>query len=573
MGILFIAISSKGQDMGKPHLDRSGHKKQLIVNGEPMLLLAGELGNSASSSASFMKQSFERCRELGLNTVIANINWDQFEKTEGIFDYTLIDTMISLAEEHELKLVVLWFASYKNGTMTYAPQWVKKDQERFPRVLSAPGERISERNIPVPGMDKDSFQRQTNILSPVFEETRKADARAFTALMRRIREMDHKETVVMVQVENEAGTYSVALDHQPEALKLYRGEVPGTLMKYLNDNRGELTQVLEEAWEAQGYGMNGSWDEVFGELAVDVFMAWQVASFMEEVTAAGKAVYDIPMYYNAWIKKQGDKPGSYPTGGPIHTMLDIYRAASPSIDFLSPDIYHPAFKQYVAAYDRPGNVLFVPECRSDQNAVAKAYWTIAEKNGIGFSPFAIEQVADDFSCIDGYRALQQLAPMILDAQGTERLRGLYRQMPQNNKRISYGEWDFDTGELEEEEGTKSELVFGRWKFNVYFHAALEGIPAYGLVLQLSEDEFLITGKNIRFTFSTDDRSKQVDFVYLQQGEFTDGKWVVRRQLNGDESSHGSRLSLPVSGDTFADNNRQDIVRLKLYTLPGLLEMK
>ncbi|MDR1555868.1 MAG: hypothetical protein LBS88_02395 [Tannerellaceae bacterium] len=48
-------------------------------------------------------------------------------------------------------------------------------------------------------------------------------------------------------------------------------------------------------------------------------MAWHFARFLEQVTAAGKAAYDIPMYYNAWLKQPTHEgiQGRYPTGGPI----------------------------------------------------------------------------------------------------------------------------------------------------------------------------------------------------------------------------------------------------------------
>jgi hypothetical protein len=44
------------------------------------------------------------------------------------------------------------------------------------------------------------------ILSPFSQENAEADARAFAALMRHLREVDGRDnTVVMVQVENEIG--------------------------------------------------------------------------------------------------------------------------------------------------------------------------------------------------------------------------------------------------------------------------------------------------------------------------------------------------------------------------------
>jgi len=46
---------------------------------------------------------------------------DQLEPEEGKFDFSSIDTTISLARKYDLKLIFLWFATWKNGVMDYAP--------------------------------------------------------------------------------------------------------------------------------------------------------------------------------------------------------------------------------------------------------------------------------------------------------------------------------------------------------------------------------------------------------------------------------------------------------------------
>jgi hypothetical protein len=65
-------------------------------------------------------------------------------------------------------------------------------------------------------------------LSPHGAETLAADARAFSRLMAHLRERDPQHTVIMVQVENEAGSYELARDHAPEPARLFAEPIPRT---------------------------------------------------------------------------------------------------------------------------------------------------------------------------------------------------------------------------------------------------------------------------------------------------------------------------------------------------------
>lgn len=565
--VLLISFTSSGQLTKRPYLKTNEHSTQLVVNGEPTLLLSGEIGNSSSSVLEYAELAFEKCKRLGLNSVLATIAWEHFEPSEGIFNYKEIDGLIKCAEKYDLKLIIIWFGAYKNGQSSYAPEWVKKDMERFPRVLGPSMTRL------LGGEDPAIYNK--NILSPFFEETWKADALAFAKLMERIKQVDKKQTVVMIQVENEVGTYGVAIDEQPKALDLFNGKVPIELTQYLEKHVNDLVPAMAKAWSENGKKVDGKWGEVFGDMAVDAFMAWHFASFLERLTSEGKKIYNIPMFYNAWLKqpKHQNMHGRYPTGGPIHTVLDIYRAASPSVDLLSPDIYHPEFKQYCQAYDHPGNTLFIPECRLDEATIAKAYWIIAEKNGIGFSPFGIERISEESSLVEGYKILNQLMPLILERQGTEKLRGVYKQEEPKRRGVNVGEWDFDAGELEKGDKIYTSIEMGDWVFNINYNKRLEGQSAFGLIMQLSEDEFIITGKNLSVTHEHKNKSLRADQVYVQQGEFIEGQWKVRRWLNGDETAHGITLSLPTSQDIFLPSDRQDIVKIKLYAYPDKIFQK
>src|SRR3982751_607396 len=165
-----------------PHLEKRDHITQLIVNEKPFLILGGELHNSSTSGFAYMQPIWEQMKRKNLNTVIAPVYWELIEPQEGKFDFSLVDSMIYGARKQNLHLVILWFASWKNGYSMYAPEWVKTDTERFPRVKNKKGE-------------------FSVVLSALSEASMKADAKAFKTLMQHIRLVDEKyQTVIMAQI-------------------------------------------------------------------------------------------------------------------------------------------------------------------------------------------------------------------------------------------------------------------------------------------------------------------------------------------------------------------------------------
>lgn len=92
-------------------------------------------------------------------------------------------------------------------------------------------------------------------------------------------------------------------------------------------------------------------------------MAWQYATYIENIATAGKAEYALPMYANAALIRPNYEPGQYNSGGPLPHSMDIWRAGAPSLDFLSPDIYFNEFAHSAAEYTRTDNPLFIPEAQ------------------------------------------------------------------------------------------------------------------------------------------------------------------------------------------------------------------
>ena len=337
----------------------------------PCPILGGELSNSAATSVEDIDEVMPRMRALGLNTVLVPAYWELMEPTEGKFDFTLIDRTIDVARREQLHVVFLWFGVWKNSMSCYAPAWFKQDTKRFPRAMTAEG-------------------KQMEIASCFSDNVLQADLKAFSALMRHIREKDpQREVVVMMQIENEIGMLESARDHSPLAEKAYK----------------------QERW-AERYGTD--------EYADEKFMALSYARYVEHLAKAAREIHDMPLYVNAAMNSRGRRPGEYPSAGPLAHLIDFWHEGAPSIDLLAPDIYDTGFKSWCAQYAMPlrpqdggtiKNRLFIPESRCCENSGVRALYAFGEHQALGFSPFAIDQASpkETESVTNAYTLLRQLA--------------------------------------------------------------------------------------------------------------------------------------------------------------------
>src|ERR1700690_3667987 len=358
-----------------PHLRKQGTATQLIVDGKPFLVLAGELNNDSSSNLDYMKTVWPKLVQAKLNTVLAPVSWAQIEPQEGKFDFSVLDGVIQGAREHNLHLALLWFASWKNGTSSYPPDWVKKNFERFPRAQIQTGKTLE-------------------LLTPLSDASRDADARAFAVLMRHVKEIDgQRHTVIMIQVENEIGMRLDSRDRSPAANEAYGQPVPPQLMQYLQQHRDNLIPEFRQVWEAAGLKTSGTWEEVFGKNAAtdEIFMAWNYAQYIGRVAEAGKAEYPIPMFLNAALasrtldeERKGQRTRFSAVGVPMDDLMDVWRAGAPKIDMLSPDAYSN-FVEWSANYDRSGNPLFIPETVGGPIGATRVLYAFGRHNAVGFS--------------------------------------------------------------------------------------------------------------------------------------------------------------------------------------------
>jgi len=552
-----MAVQAYAQTAGIPHLEKQGSATQLIVDGKPFLALTGELGNNTASSLENMQPIWSKLVAGNLNCVLAAVSWAQIEPEEGHFDFEVVDGLMQEARHNNLKLMLLWFGSWKNGLSSYAPLWVKQDYKRFPRI-------------------RTKGNKSIELLSTFADASRDADARGFRALMRHIKEADGRQhTVLMMQVENEVGVLRDSRDRSEPANKAFAGPVPKELMDYLQKHKDTLAPELREVWAANGSKTSGTWEEVFGAGKPDsvdmpiqtnspplskdeyetgwrklrwpvdeIFMAWQYARFVGKVVAEGKAEYNIPMYVNGWLQQPNMAwPGTYPSGGPLPQVHDVWRAGAPAIDILAPDLYLPYFDEVCDRFTRNGNPLFIPETSANAANVLTAF---GKYGAIGFSPFGIERnVSADSDLAAAYRLVSQMTPMIAAHQGNDSMTAVRMNQGDAPKRIALGKYTLEfsyigrgRAPIAPQPATTAAAPVGRGSNSP------PPMEAAAILIAAGPDEYYMAGGGFRIAFTANTPGPAtVGLGIVQEGKFVDGKWVVVRQLGGDDIGQGEILSL------------------------------
>jgi beta-galactosidase GanA len=490
-----------------PRVVRDGDRHALMVDGAPFLIL-GIQANNSSSWPDMLPKVWPAVERIGANTLEIPVAWEQIEPKEGQFDFGVVDTLLAQARAHDKRLVLLWFATWKNNNPNYAPEWVKLDGRRFPRVVNAKGE-------------------VRNSLSPLFPATLEADSKAFAALMAHLAKADPQRTVLMVQPENEVGVYGAVRDFSPTAQALFQQAVPA-----------ELTQALNKP--------AGTWTQVFGKDADEAFYAWRTARFVDQVAAAGKARYPLPMYANAALRDafHDQDPYTYSSGGPTWNMLDIWKAATPHLDALGPDIYMPEYVNYTRTleqYARPDNPLLVPETGRGED-YARYVYEVVGRRAIGFSPFGL-----DFTPYAGLERPGE--PRLTNAQ-LEVLGRIYKTLAPMQRQIAAlafkGQlWgaaeptEVHEQRLEVGDGWRAHLTYGRPTFGPDA-AKGNAKPAGGaLVARLGPDEYLVTGSYVRVEFEPTAAGQNLLYARVEEGRYdASGRWIMTRLWNGDQTDWG-----------------------------------
>lgn len=505
--------------------------RQLYIDGKPFLVRGAELQNSSLSSAQHMSELWEKLVAFNLNTVLGPVTWDQIEPEEGKFDFTEIDKVIKDARANGLKLVLLWFGSWKNGQSSYAPTWVKKNTDRFPRM----------------DVNTRDGTRKVEVLAWHGKETLVADQKAFAKLMNHIKVYDQKhQTVIMMQVENEVGLLGDSRDRSFRASELFNQPVPTEFVQFIQNDWDNLHYTLKEHLDPKIQkkllNENSSWPQFFGESVYtdELFMAYNYAKYVEEVAAIGKKEYNIPVFTNVWQNNSangstaagGIYPGDYPTGGAVGQVLDVWLQFAPTLSFVSPDIYLSDYEERCQWYTHKNQPYFVPEQRRDDVGARHMWRAVGEYAAIGACPFGIDtlEIGNDWQ--SHYELLKKVEPFLLDA----RLKG----------RIVTGFYADEAKDDEDQAKLITSKIFEKYtltieRARVYGRAA----GAYGLVISTDDpDKFILVGAGFQVRARANDDARTAGIASFKEKHIVNGKMETLRFLNGDETQSGSVLCMP-----------------------------
>jgi len=500
---------------------------QLKVNGKPFLILGGELGNSATSDQEEMKYIWPKLHELHLNTVLAPVYWELLEPVEGKFDFSSVDAMINQARESNLHMIFLWFGTWKNSMSCYTPEWIKKDYQRFPRTVDKAG-------------------KPSEIVSAFSENALNSDVKAFTALLNHLKSIDtERQTVIMIQVENEMGLLPEARDYSVGANKAFQSDVNRELLDYLSENNSLLLPQLKDSWARNGNKLNGNWEMVFGKsLSTDeLFTAWNYATYADKVAAAGKAVNNLPMYVNCALNRQNIDPGKYPSGGPLPHLLNIWQAAGKHIDMLAPDVYHGDFRNWCILYDKLNNPLFIPEIKMDPENAAQVFYVLGRHKALGYCPFSIESASEIEAgpLKKSYQVLEDLSDLILNNRSKSN--GVYLDKDHKTDTLLLGDYQIVIAHvctLPWTDGAKAE----KWT------------PAGCIIIETNPGEFWIGGTSVVCTFKNrKNRDFATGILSADVSTKIEEGWHYKR-LNGDQTHQGRHMRI--------GSGEWQIQRIRLY---------
>jgi hypothetical protein len=521
------ALCQTGQQT-MPRLVEKDSRWAFFVENKPYFILGAQVNNS-SAWPSMLPKVWPAMDFIHANTVEMPVYWEQLEAVKGKYDYRIIDTLLLQARIHQMHLILLWFATWKNGNGHYEPAWMKMAPERYTHVIDEKG-------------------RPVDSPSPFCTEAQEADTKAFAAFMGHLKIADPQHTVLMIQVENEPGTGWDLRDHSPYAEKLFNGPIPEDVAKAMHIQTGRSTP---------------NWTEAFGKDANVCFHNWAVAKYIGKVAAAGKAVYPLPCYVNAApgtdrgaaLRDSTTVHGqaSYEDGGPSNNILPIWKVAAPAIDMICPDNYaEDAFNydRVLKIYQRKDNAVYIPETGGSP----RLFFLALARNTMGFSPFGIDftrikQIPDRTRPNDDLlRPWARTGTKVFAAPFAP----VYELVSPMSREIA--EWNYD-GKLKataEKPGKVSDtLFFGTWDAIVsygvwerYGKPSGNPQPAGGaFVVKLAENEFIVSGFHCRVDFSSEQAGKKRNFVSIEEGNYKNGMFKFLRLLNGDQTDGGMDFSV------------------------------
>ena len=489
-----------------PEIKRENGIPTLFAREQPFLAFAGEVHNSSASSLAFMEERVWPAIEgMNLNTLIVPLYWELVEPEEGKFDFRLLEGLTAQAQSRDMHLILLWFGLWKNSESMYVPNWMKLDSNKYFRVKKANGEKI-------------------DTISPFCSAAIEKDARAFSRVMARLREIDEDHsTVIAIQVENEIGVLGTERDYCEAAQCAFAEEIPDTM--------------------AAKFRVKGNWKAAFGTDAEEYFMAYYFAQAVETITREGRKEYPLPCYANAWLKQHPWYPGSYPSGGPVKGVHRIWKYMAPSLFTLAPDIYVPSAAAVMEEYHYENNPLLIPEARKDAVTASYCLYAFTRHHAVCYSPFGIEDLGlpADQVMKPSKEVMKELNinPIMFETDGgKEYLSKVYDVMEQ--MKPLYFKYR-GTGHMQSYLKCSETDLGTYFRFDEYdiltdYFPSMPGIPiSAGVIYELDQNKFLMVGMMSRMTFRVKPgENRKVRALKLEDGELVQGEWKPGHIQNGDE---------------------------------------
>lgn len=562
--LLGVSILTKAQ---LPFLQKSAYATKMMVDGKPFIILGGELHNSTGTDKVALKNGLKEAKSYNLNTVLAYAYWELIEPTEGKYNFELIDYLITNAKQENLKVILVWFGSWKSTSSSYVPEWVKTNPKRFQRYTLENGKTLE-------------------MLTAFSEENRNVDAKAYLALMQHLKDFDKQHTVIMTQVENEPGCFENYRDFSPTAQKAWQGAMPSDMIAYLQKNKGKLFPTLEKAWAANGYKTSGTWEEILGKsteqgeykfYTEELFMAYHYSKYINYIAEKGRKVHNVPAFCNGWLY---NNRGFYPHGTINPHVLDAYRAGGTALDFYSPNVYTIEYDELYKNYTLGENTLFVPESLL---LPAGALYAIGAFNAIGFAPFGIDgektkskESANNLNLLKGtFKHISGMVGLITQNYGSDKMKAVYLNPVKESQDLHMGDYkltatnsrkggfSIDFGKSLESEG-KAKMSFGPPSTETKEDKA-KAMPAgpFGplpedissaIVIQNAADEFYVVGYGVKLHFELKEGVKfeHLGYLSIDEGYFENDKFIATKRWNGDEQ----KASLPA--------NQITTLKIRLY---------
>lgn len=519
-------------------------KSMFQVNGKPFFSLGGQVSNSSAYTREDLQPAIKAIEQLGMNTIAAPVYWECLEPEEGKYCFDQVDGILAEAEAHNLKVVLLWFGTWKNGNSHYVPRWVKEDRVRFPGSYSPSG-------------------KPTASLSPLGKETFEKDRAAFCQLMAHIKEKNQNERVLAVQVENEPGQIGTPRDCSPMAEEVFSAPVPAEVTEWLQTLCGG---EVWKAWQKAGARTEGNWRAVFGYEAAELFSAYHFCKYINGIAEAGKAVYNLPLYINVWL--QGSScltPGlHYPSGGATTLALDLWKKFGTALDLIAPDIYAEnagGYDYFCDIYSREDNLLYIPESWSWGISGENMIRAIEKYHLTSVHTFGVDMAVDpdgtlqerSYGVRDAVSIIKNMMPLIEKYHGTDKLFTVTQ---------SAGTQWIDMGDYIGQVDYYSSTNVPEMRVDC-FHSLKEEAKkrAMGIIINEGNGSFYVAGCGFRLSlFKKTTPEELIDAISCQpfiatrnvwyldavEGVFdAEGQFIPHRRRNGDETDFGVWTTIDV----------------------------